>query len=203
MKLFHQRKAAVIIACTFLVSLVSASAQQPTYPDKIRGYKLSRANVEPRKPNQKKTKTANDDESSLDLDAQALIRFGPPQLARVTPLGVSFEISIVVNPVRQKGQVDFLVFEEMLVNGTSVEIDEYHHSFDLPNKTPLTLKEPLKFYVYLPNALLAAVDEWSNSKKTWLVEGRLYVFGRYKKMFFTFKRYVPIELKIAIDNPLD
>jgi hypothetical protein len=181
---------------------LATDAQQPNYPDKLRGYKLSRANVELKK-SDPKTKAATADDSTLDLDAQALIRFGPPQSARVTPMGISFEIPIVVNPVRQKGHVDFLVFEEMIVNGTSVEIDEYHHSFDLPNKTPLTLKHPLKFFVYLPSALLAAIGEWTDSKKTWVVEGRVYVFGKFKKTIFTFKRYVPVELKIAIDNPLD
>jgi hypothetical protein len=185
-----------------LISYVTADSQQRTYPDKIRGYKLSRTNVELKKPDEK-SKPATNDDPALDFDAQALIKFGEPQLARVTPLGITFELPISVNPVRQKGRVDFLMFEEMVVNGTSVEIDEYHHSFDLPNKKPLMLKQPLKFYVYLPSALFAAMDEWTNSKETWLVEGRVYVFGKFKKTLFTFKRYVPVELKVNIDNPLD
>ena len=196
---FPSRKTLVCMA--ILISLVTATAQRRDYPDSMRGYKLSRTNVELKKPEKKAKPT--DEDAPLDLDAQALIRFGPPQVARVTPMGVSFEIPIVVNPVRQKGHVDFLVFEEMVVNGTAVEIDEYHHGFDLPNKNPLTLNNPLKIYVFLPSALLAALGEWSNSKKTWLIEGRVYVFGKFKKTIFTFKRYVPVELNIPIDNPLD
>src|SRR5262245_57042431 len=103
-----------MLAClAILIGSVSADSQQRAYPDKIRGYKLSRTNVELKKPEQKAKQSAVD-ESTLDLDAQALIKFGPPQLARVTPLGISFEIPIVVNPVRQKGHVDFLMFEEMV-----------------------------------------------------------------------------------------
>jgi hypothetical protein len=200
----RQREMIAILSCmTLLISLSPAHPQQPKYPDKMRGYKLAKANIESKKPDPK-TKTATaDDEAALDLDAPTLLQLGPPQLAHVTPMGISFEIPIVVKPVRQKGHVDFLVFEEMRVNGTSVEIAEYQHDFDLPNKTTLTLTEPLKFYVYLPSALLAAVGEWSNSKKTWLVEGRVYVFGKFKKLIFTFKRYIPIEVKTSIDNPLD
>jgi hypothetical protein len=190
------------LACmAILISLVSAAAQQRNYPDSMRGYKLSRTNVELKKP-EKKSKAAEED-APLDLDAQALIRFGPPEVAHVTPMGVSFEIPIVVNPVRQKGHVDFLVFEDMVVNGTSVEIDEYQHGFDLPNKNALTLNHPLKIRVFLPSALLAAIGEWGNSKKSWPIEGRVYVFGKFKKTIFTFKRYVPVELNLSIDNPLD
>ncbi|HJZ83238.1 MAG TPA: hypothetical protein VKD91_22915, partial [Pyrinomonadaceae bacterium] len=109
---------------------------------------------------------------------------------------------IVVAPVKQSGRVDFLVFEDMNINGRSVEIDEYHHKFDLPSKTPATLQSPLRIYIYLPSALLAAIGEWTDSQKTWPVTGRVYVFGKFKKSVFTFKRVVPVELNMTMRNPL-
>lgn len=131
-----------------------------------------------------------------------LIQFGRPRVARITPLGISLEIPVVVSPVRQKGRVDFLVFENMVVNGTSVEIDEYHRAFDLPNDKPRTLKEPLRFYVYLPSAIMAAIDELAGITKEWPITGVVYVFGRFRKSIFRFKRVIPLELNLTIPNPL-
>jgi len=90
----------------------------------------------------------------------------------------------------------------MKVNGVSVQIDEYHRAFDLPNKKPLTLKEPLRFYVYLPNAILAAIDELSGSVKDWPITGVVYVFGRFNVSVFRFKRVVPVEINLTTPNPL-
>ena len=169
-------------------------AQSITYPKEIRGYKLERAAVE-----LKETKRKNEQQNAA---SSQLIQFGSPRVAGVTPLGISLEIRVVVSPVKQKGRVDFLVFEKMEVNGTSVEIDEYHRAFDLPNNKPLTLKEPLRFYVYLPNALMAAIGELSSSVKDWPITGVVYVFGRFNKSIFRFKRVIPVEIKLTTPNPL-
>ena len=210
---------------------LAQNGSERTYPKEIRGYKVERTVVEIKKPEPKKEEkkrgnqtqdqaqpqtqpqtqnpnqpptdgqTANTS-STNDANPDALIKLGKPQLARVTPLGVTFEVPIVVAAVKQKGHIDFLLFEDMVVNGRSVEIDEYHREFDLPGKHPLTLREPLSIYIYLPGALLAAVDEWSNSKETWPVTGRIYVFGKFKKVGFSFKRCIPVELNVTMRNPL-
>jgi len=174
-------------------------AQTRTYPKEIRGYKVERKVVEVKKP---KKQSKDRTESNSDSEVDQLILFGQPLLTRATPLGVTLEIPIVVAPIKQSGHVDFLVFEDMIINGTSVEIDEYHRSFDLPNKQPLTLREPLSLYIYLPSAVLATIDEWSDSKETWPVTGRVYVFGEFKKSLFSFKRCVPVELNLTMRNPL-
>ncbi len=182
----------VVILC-LLLSPMTATPQQPSYPKEIRGYPVERAVVELKKdPNQP---TTGDDED-------ALLRLGDPKVIGVTPLGIDIEVPIVVSPVKQKGNVHFLMFEDMVVNGMSVEIDEYHRKFDLPNKKPLTLNEPLKLYIRLPGVVFAALGEWGNSKESWLVTGRIYVFGKFNKSIFTFKRVIPIELKMTIQNPL-
>ena len=181
-----------------------ASAQSRSYPENIRGYKVERTVVELRKPEAKTN--ASDDERVNDADVDQLITFGQPSIARMTPLGITFEVPVVVAPVKQSGKVDFLVFEDMEVNDHSVEIVEYNHAFDLPNKQPLTLKQPLKIYIYLPSAMLAALGEWTGSKDTWPVTGRVYVFGKFKKKILgvsaSFKRVVPVELNLTMPNPL-
>ncbi len=186
------------------VSAASVAAQNHAYPKEIRGYKVERTVVQIKKPGatKKDSKSQRDREAGSDSDVDTLIQLGEPKLARVTPLGITFEVPVVVAPVRQSGHVEFLLFENMVVNGTSVEIDEYHRGFDLPGTQPLMLSNPLSFYVYLPRAALAAVDEWSDSKPTWPVTGRVYVFGRFKKGLFSFKRCVPVELNLKMRNPL-
>ena len=199
----------------FVCGASTVLLQTRTYPKEIRGYKVERTVVEVKKPEAKSPGSGNDNNrngtdganqadsgANSENDVDELIKLGQPQLARVTPLGITFEVPIVVSPVKQSGHVDFLVFEDMVVNGTSVDIDEYHHSFALPNKQALTLREPLRFYIYLPSALLAALGDWSDTKETWPVTGRVYVFGKFKKSLFSFKRVVPVELNLTMRNPL-
>lgn len=182
------RLAAILL---LLLSFGSAGlSQTSSYPKELRGYKVEQRVVGVKKPSEGEKAPA------------PLLQLGEAQVATITPLGVSLEIPLIVSPVQQKGRVEFLVFENMVVNGTAVEIDEYHRAFDLPNKEPLSLKEPLKFYVYLPSAVLAALGEWSTSRPTWLVTGRVYVFGTFKKSILSFRRCIPLELSFTIQNPL-
>ena len=190
----------------FLISMpMPASGQSRSYPDNIRGYKVERTVIEIKKPENKNQ--ANDGvTASSDSDVDQLITFGQPSIARATPLGITFEVPVVVAPVKQSGKVDFLVFEDMEVNGHSVQIDEYKHSFGLPDKKSLTLRDPLRIYIYLPSAILAALGDWTDSRDTWPVTGRVYVFGRFKKKILgistSFKRVVPVELNLTMRNPL-
>ena len=193
------------IVLLFLGLPLASSGQSRSYPDNIRGYKVERTVVEVKKPENRNQ--ANDGEAAVsDSDVDQLITFGQPSLARATPLGITFEVPIVVAPVKQTGKVNFLVFEDMEVNGHSVQIDEYNHSFGLPDKKPLTLRDPLRIHIYLPSALLAALGDWTNSKDTWPVTGRVYVFGKFKKKILgistSFKRVVPVELNLTMRNPL-
>jgi hypothetical protein len=202
----------------FLLTAVCLNAQTRSYPKEIRGYKVERAAVEMKTANKTGTASTNDKsqndsqgatntnqnpaQAASDSIVDQLITFGRPELARVTPLGITFDVPIVVAPIKQGGHVQFLLFEDMTVNNHSVDIDEYHRAFDLPNQRPLTLREPLRFYISTPVAALAAVGEWSNSKETWPVTGRVYVCGKFKKFLFSFKRCVPVELDLAMHNPL-
>jgi len=183
-----------------LVLISSVVSQQRTYPKEIRGYKVERSAVVMKKDQDKKDK--KDDNQPTVSNPDGLIRFGEPRLAVPTALGIRLEIPIVVAPVTQKGHVDFLMFEDMVVNETPVEIDEYKRSFDLPNKKEMVLHEPLRFTVNLPNAVLGVLGELTVPKETWRVTGRVYVFGRYKKFLFTFKRTIPVELDLTMRNPL-
>ena len=185
----------ILIIAVLSIKMTSISAQTQPLPKEIRGYKVQRAVVELKR-------SPHDKEVQVQTGENDLIKFGDPKLVKATPLGLSLELPIVVAPVTQKGVVDFLMFEEMEVNGTSVSIEDYEHRFDLPDKRPLTLKQPLRIYINLPSAILAAVGEWTDSKETWPVRGRVYVFGKFKKALFNFKRCIPIEINLTMQNPL-
>jgi hypothetical protein len=181
------------LGISFLLSQLVTS-QQRTYPKEIRGYKVERAAVE-----MKKDEKPN---GPFQSDPDTLVRFGEARLSGVTPFGIKLEIPLVIAPVTQKGRVDVLMFEEMVINGTPVEIEDYVREFDLPNKTERILDEPLRLSVNLPHAMLAGIGELTQAKETWPVTGRVYVLGHYKKFLFTFKRAVPVEIDLTIKNPM-
>jgi len=204
----------VLALVIITAAIPMAQSQNRKYPDKIRDYKVERTVVEIKKP---KSKPVTSSPSTQNSDPQngaviddgsidQLIEFGQPSVGRITPLGITFDVPIVVAPVIQKGKVHFLVFEDMVINGHSVDINEYNHSFELPNKEPLTLRDPLRVHIFLSSALLAAIGEWTNSQETWPVTGRVYVFGKFKKSILgisgSFKRVVPVELNLTMRNPL-
>jgi hypothetical protein len=173
---------------------------QPTtraYPKEIRGYKLARARVEV-----KRAKDEQGQPPSPSGDTDALIQFGEPRIAGMTPLGITMEVPVTVAAVKQGGHVDFLSFEDMMVNGTPVTIEDYLRPFDLPNKNAVLLPVPVRVFISTPRALLGALGEWNDTKDVWPVTGRVYVFGRFKKFLFSFKRVVPVELSLTLPNPL-
>ena len=177
----------LLALCPVLLLPVRA---QNEYPQQIDGYKLERAKVEVKR----------DGEATADADV--VVKIGSPRLVRVTPLGVTFELPLSVNPVKQGGRVDFLRFDEVEVNETAVDIDDYLSAFDLPNKKPLLLKNPVRIFVSTPGALANVVSNIWRAQETWPVKGRVYVFGRFKKFLFKFKRVVPVEFDLTIPNPL-
>src|SRR5215813_8805824 len=142
----RQMKAKNLSAAIICFSLVALCfSQTREYPKEIRGYKVERAAVElkPRE-NQKVAKTSqqtpgvNNGPSTAstaatlpaaapaatpvsDPSVDQLITFGAPSLARMTPLGITLNMPVVVAPIKQSGHVDFLRFEDMTVNHYSIE----------------------------------------------------------------------------------
>ncbi|MCU1267904.1 MAG: hypothetical protein JWM21_4222 [Acidobacteria bacterium] len=175
-----------------------ANGKSDSQPKEVRGYKLHRAQVELKKSDKKKS----DKKDEYDENEPLLIRLGEAQLVSATPLGVTFEVPVVLAAVKQQGDIDRLVFEAMTVNDLPVTLDDYVHPFALPNKEPLSLAPPLRIFVSTPQAVLRTLDELLNSKPVWEVTGRIYVCGHFKKYLLKFKRAVPVELQTSINNPV-
>lgn len=201
--------APVLAAALIAMSVFAGAsvAQQPdatptahVYPKEIRGYKVDRAKVEIKK--QRESKKEKDSSNSALAERDELIELGDPSVLDISPLGITLAVPIKIAAVKQSGKVDFLTFEEMRVNGTPVTVEDYSHPFVLPNDQPVVLPEPIRLFISTPRGLLGALGELTNSKKVWPVTGRVYVFGRFKKSLLTFKRAVPVELKLSLPNPL-
>jgi hypothetical protein len=180
------------------------SAKSDAQPKEIRGYKIHRAQVELKntKESDRKKSDKKADQDEYDEDEPLLIRLGEAQLVSATPLGVTIDVPVVLAAVKQQGDIDRLVFEDMSVNDAPVTLEDYVHPFELPNKEPLALAPPLRIFVSTPQAVLRTIDELFNSKAVWQVNGRIYVCGHFKKYLLKFKRAVPVELQTSINNPL-
>ncbi len=203
----------LIIACVIstLTMPVAGQSNNQSLPKEVRGYKVHRADVELKKTESKKgdssksdsRKRTNADEQEYQQDEPLLVRLGEPKLVSVSPLGVTFDVPVIIGAIKQEGDVDRLVFEDMRVNNIAVSIDDYAHKFKLPNKEPLTLQPALRIFVSTPQAVLRTIEEILNSKQTWPVTGRVYVCGHFKRFLFKFKRAVPVELNTTIRNPVN
>ena len=125
MIVIHTERAVLIITRSVLLLalfwLVPASPAQTnpghTYPKEIRGYKVERTVIEIKKPESKNGKPSaqnaspNDGQTvnqpPSDSDVDALIQFGEPQLARVTPLGITSRFRSSWRQLRRKAALTF------------------------------------------------------------------------------------------------
>jgi hypothetical protein len=210
MTLYPYRGFQILLVFAFAVVLHAQTNEGTSspMPKKVRGYKVHSAQVEMKKPSEsgkkkdKKSEKEKFEKDEYDETEPLLVRLGDPELVGVTPLGVTFDVPVILAAVKQQGDVDLLVFEDMKVNDTPVTLDDYVHSFKLPNKESLALAPSVRIFVSTPQAVFRTIDEVLNSKEVWAVTGRIYVCGNFKKFLFTFKRAVPVELQASIKNPL-
>ncbi|MCY7377045.1 MAG: hypothetical protein LH472_13885, partial [Pyrinomonadaceae bacterium] len=107
-----------------------------------------------------------------------------------------------IDSPEQSGKIDFLTFHDFRVNGLAVDVEEYQESFEFKKNQTIALPKPVKIFVGAGQTLRGALSEWRNSKDEWTVTGRIFVFGHFKKAGFKFKRVVPIEINLKIENPL-
>ena len=194
-----------MILISWPVRISAHVSDSTTHPKQVCGYKVHRTRVEPKEDTSNGAKTSKrtgEQADEYDEDEPLLMRLGEPKLVEVNPLGITFDIPVILSPVKQQGEVERLVFEDMSVNETSVSIENYAYGFKLPNKQPLVLRPPIRIFVSTPEAVVRTIDEIFNSRDTWPVTGTIYVCGRFKKFLLKFKRAVPVELQTSIRNPL-
>lgn len=182
------------VSCLFvLIALLAAGAYSQELPREIRGYKIHRANILLKT----SLNIAKDDKMS-----EASVRLGDPDLTDVGLTGLAFEISAEIDPLEQSGRVDFLLFHDFRINGLTVDIEEYRELFSFRKNQPVALPKPAKVFIGTGSALRAGWRELVEKKDEWTVTGRIFVFGRFRKMGFDFKRVIPVDVNLRIKNPL-
>lgn len=183
-------------SAVFLLSLsilFCALTKAQDYPKEIRGYKVYKSKV--------MVKNESDKTESKD-DSEALVTLGEPQVAGFTLTGATIEMAVRMSAIDQSGKVDFLTFKDFKVNGMDVDIAEYTESFSFEKNKPVDLPEPIKVFVGIGQAVTGGIGEMRGSKEEWDVTGTVFVFGKFKKMGFSFKRVIPIPVNIKIKNPI-
>ncbi len=173
-----------------MLALASFSTAQNA-PSSIRGYKLYRTKVQVRNAEDKNTN-----------DEDAIVKVGVPRVVDVGFDAVVLEAAAEISGFDQDGQVDALMFKDVVVNGVPLRVDDYGHPFQLKKGASVMLPVPVRGSVSTLNVAKVAVKEATASRDEWQVTGTVFVFGRFKKMGFTFKRVIPVTITLMIANPL-
>jgi hypothetical protein len=184
-------KISVPLCLCGLIFVFTLKAQD--LPDEIRGYKVHRAKI---------SVQTQSDQNKPPEDFAVAVDFGEPKLVKISPLGTTFEVSLEMTVFNQSGKIDFLTFRDFRVNNLKVEIEEYDEPFKIEKNKPVRLRKPIKIFVPATQTIKGGLKEIFQAEKEWQVTGRVFVFGKFKKMGFEFKRVVPVDVNLKITNPL-
>ncbi|MEQ1762928.1 MAG: hypothetical protein ABL984_07280 [Pyrinomonadaceae bacterium] len=171
----------------FLLFLLSLSVFSQELPDKIRGYKVYRDKV-----------SVNASTGGSD----AAIKIGEPEVVDVSLTGITFELPAEFTTSAQSGKVEMVSFHDLKVNGIKVEPAEYTYKFEFRKGEKVVVPQPVRIFVPTSGLVKAAWQEMTEKRADWVVTGRLFVFGRFRRYGFYHKRVVPIDLNLTIKNPL-
>ena len=160
-------------------------------PSSIRGYKVHRIKIQVR--------TAGESASNRQ---DPTVNVGQPEVVYVSLEGLTLQATAEVSGLRQNGRVDSLMFQDVAVNGIPLRIDDYEHPFDVTGSTTVKLPFPVRATVSTSSVAKAAYKEATDARDEWQVSGTVFVFGRFKRMGFTFKRVIPVPIDLTIPNPL-
>jgi len=176
-----------------VLAALSSSALGQKLPDKIRGYKVYEAQVrfESSKPTAQPT-----------TEPDATIKIGEPEIKDFGLSGVTFEVGAGIAAMDQSGRVDFLTFKDFRINGIAVDIEEYRHTFIIKKGVATSLPQPAVVFISSTRIAKAGYNEIVGPRVEWKVTGTVFVFGKFKKFGFSFKRVVPVTIDLAIPNPL-
>lgn len=180
---------ALSAAAIALVFCSAGFAQE--LPKSIRGYKVHRADV-----------AVHTSPQTSPTGSNAIVTVGEPTLTDISITGISIEFPARISGVPESGRVDFLTFHDFRLNGLKVDVEEYRTSFSFKKYQEIVLPKPATLFIGSGQVLNAAWKEFSGSDEDWLVTGRVFVFGRFKKFGFEFKRVIPIDISLKIRNPL-
>lgn len=180
------------IAAGFILLCLSLCCFAQKWPGKIDGYKLHDAKIV----------VTNGDVNAADSAGDAVVSVGIPKVIDFGLGGITFEIPAEFVSRKESGSVDFVTFRKITVNGLAIDVDEYRHAFDFKKGKSTALPKPAKVAVRTTALPRAALNELMNTPTDVSVTGTAFVFGRFKKFGFTFKRVVPVTIDLKFPNPI-
>lgn len=174
-------KTVALAAMAFVFMLVQSAPAQK-WPSKIRGYKVH--------------------DAKIDLGRDASLKIVDWRVAELGLTGATIEVSAELLSKKQGGQIEFVTFSDFRVNGIPVEIEEYKNPFTVKKGQWFALPQPARVRVRTSSLAPAAVREFTQGKGEMAIAGTAFIFGKFKKFGFTFKRVVPIKIEMTVANPL-
>lgn len=185
-------KIAAISSSLFVLMLVQSAFAQ-TLPSKIRGYKVYDAKV---------VVTNKTDAGYAEPGADAAVKLTNFNLAGMGLSGVIVEVGADILSDNKSGDVEFMTFHDFRVNGVAIDVEEYKTPFSFKKTELVSLPKPARITIKPTSLAKGAAKELTDPKKDWIVTGTVYVFGKFKKFGFSFKRVVPVKIDIKIKNLL-
>jgi|CXWL01.1.fsa_nt_gi hypothetical protein len=183
----------VVSKALLLVITLLPVAYAQELPDKIRGYKVHKANI---------TINTSKEEPAPDGTSDVIVKIAKPTIVSMGLLSVAVDVGGEFTPSTQTGNVDFMTFRDIRVNGIAVEADEYRTQFSFKKNSRTELPKPVRATLRLTGIAKTAFAELTKSQSDWIVTGTVFVFGRFNKLGFNFKRVVPIKIALKVQNPL-
>jgi len=181
--------ALVLSAGIVILASNGAEIRAQELPGKIRGYKVKRTEV---------SVNGSNPGASVEVD----VNFDHPRPVSISLSGFSFELESSLVVSGQSGNVDFIAFRDFELNGIRIEIKEFNEGFEFQNGVSLDLPKPIEIRVSGGQALKGALSELKKRETEWRVKGRIFVFGKFRRFGFRFKRVVPVDIDLSIPNPL-
>jgi len=184
----------VLVGSWAVASEQAQSGSNPQYGDEIRGYKVERSAKLTGQP------AAASDESIINL--AGLIELGQVKLGALSLERLNLEIPITIRPIQQKGEVQFMVFDQMTLNRVPFTVSEYQTPFRIPNTSALTLPRNVELHLTYANVARTALVSLVAPEQPLRIQGNVLVFGRFKRLGLSFKRVVPLSFSFERPNPL-
>lgn len=173
-----------------LLVFLSAATFGQDLPKTIRGYKVHNEILKV-----SASKTA-------DPNSPVWVDLGDPSVEDLSLTGITLLLSADLLSNKQSGKVDFLMFRDVQINGTGVEVEEYTKMFEFKRTRLVSLPEPARIFIPTTGIMQAAWREMRGSREIWIVKGRVFVFGKFKKFGMHHKRVVPVDFEYSFPNLL-
>ena len=130
------------------------------------------------------------------------VELGVPTAASVSWTELVVEVPVRVKPGGVGGRIEAVRFTDLAINGIPFEVDPYAASFELPEKEPVTLAEPLRLRVRFARVAPGVLEEALMPSDSLHLTGKVAVDGTFRKWIFSAKRSVVAPIDISRRNPI-